>query len=362
MWYLASILVSWNWYMSLGMTLCLQLMFNSGEVWPKLGEVDIIEGVNQNNVNKFVLHTDTNCTVNGIGQTDAQNFYDCALDGSSGASGCDVNAVQPNTYGAGFNANGGGVYAMEWTSEAIKMWFFPRGHIPPTITSKNPDTSLFGLPNANFQGACDIDKRLKNHRFIFDTTFCGDWAGNVYSQSGCPMYPGLGGMDSCKKFVAENPSAFRNAYWQISYFKTYTKKTVSSSSSVDFSTASSTKSSSSTVSSSSVATTSSSSAVTTSSASSSDTSTSSSSVAATYSSVTVSSSSVDTPAQSYPVEATTSKLSTIYVIRSPAAPYHAPPAEGSYHANATKEYPVGTQQDTFGHDFVSSVVLHWRGV
>ncbi|KAF6233426.1 hypothetical protein HO173_008358 [Letharia columbiana] len=30
------------------------------------------------------------------------------------------------SFGDGLNANGGGVYATEWTSEQINAWFFPR--------------------------------------------------------------------------------------------------------------------------------------------------------------------------------------------------------------------------------------------
>jgi hypothetical protein len=217
--------------------------------WPQTGEIDIIEGVNKNTQNKMVLHTDTNCKTNGVGQTGAQSLYDCALNSPSGASGCDVNAVESNTFGSGFNTATGGVYAMEWTSSAIRMWFFPRNNIPASITADEPDTSKFGTPNANFEGACDIDARFKDHRFIFDTTFCGDWAGNVYGtvsisrlhveaaltlagDSSCIKYNGLSSMDSCKKFVAETPSAFREAYWQISYFKTYSVAPVVSSSSI----------------------------------------------------------------------------------------------------------------------------------
>ncbi|KAF1953764.1 hypothetical protein CC80DRAFT_419025, partial [Byssothecium circinans] len=196
--------------------------YNTEQAWPKLGEIDIIEGVNQNNANKFVIHTDTKCSVDGTGQTGTQSLYNCALDSASGPSGCDVNAAEANTFGAGFNSNGGGVYAMEWTSAGIKMWFFPRSGIPASITADAPNTAEFGTPNANFQGNCNMDERFINQQFVFDTTFCGDWGGNVYAQSGCPMYSGLDGMASCKKFVSENPGAFKNAYWQISYFKSYT--------------------------------------------------------------------------------------------------------------------------------------------
>ncbi|KAF2735887.1 hypothetical protein EJ04DRAFT_183077 [Polyplosphaeria fusca] len=215
-----------------------------GGVWPQHGEIDIIEGVNKNSVNKMVLHTDTECSVNGVGQTGSQNLYNCALDSSSGPSGCDVNDASTQSYGTDFNANGGGVYAMEWTGDHIKIWFFPRGQVPPSIVAEKPDVTEFGMPNANFEGDCDVAKRFIDHQFIFDTTFCGDWAGNVYEYSGCPMYPGLGGMASCKKFVAENPSAFSQAYWLISSFKTYKKQTVVSSSSSSMSSTASSSSSS----------------------------------------------------------------------------------------------------------------------
>lgn len=151
--------------------------------WPRTGEIDIIEGVNLNTNNKFVLHTDTDCKTDGVGQTGTQILYDCALDSPSGPSGCDVNAVESTSYGNGFNSANGGVFAMEWTDDFIKMWYFPRNSIPASITADKPDTADFGIPSANFQGDCEIRERFIDHKFIFDTTFCGDWAGNVYGKS-----------------------------------------------------------------------------------------------------------------------------------------------------------------------------------
>ncbi|KAF2798785.1 glycoside hydrolase family 16 protein [Melanomma pulvis-pyrius CBS 109.77] len=209
--------------------------------WPSGGEIDIIEGVNQNTQNKMVLHTDTNCKTNGLGQSGSQSLYDCALDSASGASGCDVNAVAANTFGTGFNSAVGGVYAMEWTSTSIKMWFFPRNQIPASITANAPDTATFGTPTSNFEGACNMDTKFIDHKFIFDTTFCGDWAGNVYGDTSCPKYAGLGSMDACKKYVAENPAAFQNAFWQITSFKTFNKAAVQSSSSSTRASSSSTR-------------------------------------------------------------------------------------------------------------------------
>jgi hypothetical protein len=52
---------------------------------------------------------------------------------------------------------------------------------------------------------------------VFDTTFCGDWAGNVWSgdavcRSQAP---------SCQPFVQNNPSAFTEAYWLVNSLKFY---------------------------------------------------------------------------------------------------------------------------------------------
>ncbi|KAF1925919.1 glycoside hydrolase family 16 protein [Didymella exigua CBS 183.55] len=202
------------------------------EPWPVKGEIDIIEGVNQNTNNNFVLHTDTKCKVNGLGQTGTQALTDCALDGPSKSTGCGVTDARGSSFGKDFNAAQGGYYVTEWQAEGIKIWFFPRGSQPRSLLSDEPDTTTFGTPAASFQGDCDIEKRFMDQRFIFTNTFCGDWGGNVYAQSGCPMYQGLDGMGSCKKYVAENPEVFKDAYWRVSSFKTYNKRAITSSSSV----------------------------------------------------------------------------------------------------------------------------------
>lgn len=80
---------------------------------------------------------------------------------------------------------------MEWTSEAVRIWFFPRNAIPPSLLnvdpSARPDVNTFGLPVANFAGSCNIDAFLRDHALVFDIDFCGQWAGNTWSQQGCPM-------------------------------------------------------------------------------------------------------------------------------------------------------------------------------
>jgi hypothetical protein len=52
---------------------------------------------------------------------------------------------------------------------------------------------------------------------VFDTTFCGDWAGNVWS--GDPVCGSQA--PSCQSFVQNNPSAFTDAYWLVNSLKVY---------------------------------------------------------------------------------------------------------------------------------------------
>lgn len=99
------------------------------------------------------------------------------------------------------------MYATDWTSQHIKIWFFPRGNIPVDILSGKPDPNTWGIPQANFQGSCDMDSHFSQQSLIFDTTFCGDWGGNVWSSdSTCSA---LG--PSCAGYVASNPAVFKDA-------------------------------------------------------------------------------------------------------------------------------------------------------
>ncbi|THW19959.1 hypothetical protein D6D25_06944 [Aureobasidium pullulans] len=167
--------------------------------WPAHGELDIIEGVNTFTTNQIAAHTAPNCTMTFQDQSGWVNGRDCAVS-TGGAAGCATGTNDQTGYGDGFNANGGGVYAMQWTSEFMKVWFFPRNGIPASITSGSPSPALdFGTPVGNFDGgSCDIDSHFINHRMIFDTTFCGDWAGSVYDQTTCPM--ASGGSNGCVNY------------------------------------------------------------------------------------------------------------------------------------------------------------------
>ncbi|THY53222.1 hypothetical protein D6C99_03898 [Aureobasidium pullulans] len=195
-----------------------------GPDWPRNGEIDIIEGVHTSTTNTISMHTDSNCTIAGSGQTGLFTSSNCdhAANDNSGCGSVANNTATPNNYGKALSDNNGGVYITEWTSAYVRVWFFPRNNIPSSVTSGSPNITQFGLPMANFQGSCNIDSHFANHSIIINTDFCGAWAGFTYSNyKECPLTTGLNGYDSCVDYVGNNPQAFLDAYWEINSLKVY---------------------------------------------------------------------------------------------------------------------------------------------
>ncbi|KAL5363604.1 concanavalin A-like lectin/glucanase domain-containing protein [Aspergillus floccosus] len=190
-----------------------------GPSWPEDGEIDIIEGVNKHDSNKIVLHTSGSCDVSGSNDMSGTlTSGECGE--ASGTIGCVVQGAKGSS-GDPFNQQGGGVYAMEWTAKFIKIWFFPRASIPASLQSGQPNTAEFGTPMAHLQGSCNFHERFKSQKFIIDTTFCGDWAGGVFGDSTCPLSDPSNPIQSCVNYVAQNPEAFKEAYWEINSIKLY---------------------------------------------------------------------------------------------------------------------------------------------
>ncbi|KAM4054797.1 glycosyl hydrolases family 16 domain-containing protein [Hirsutella rhossiliensis] len=192
-----------------------------GPNWPTSGEIDIIEGVNLQDKGTVTLHTSPGCTMSNEGTLSSTYLKDGDCGASGTSAGCGQQTADTQNYGDGFNAIRGGVYATEWTSEHIAVWFFPRSAIPRDVASGQPNPETWGQPMARFAGGsgCDIDSHFSNNQLVFDTTFCGDWAGN----------PDVWGSDktcaakaaTCNDYVAANPGEFRDAFWEINSVKVF---------------------------------------------------------------------------------------------------------------------------------------------
>jgi hypothetical protein len=145
----------------------LGLIFGSwllGPNWPASGEVDIIENVNSADTNVMAIHTNQGCSISNTG-----TFYGTVVESNCDAVatnnvGCAIHTSNTMTFGDGFNDNQGGIYAVEWTSDAITMWFFARSSIPPDIVSGAPDPSGWAEPLASFSGDCEIDEYILNQQ------------------------------------------------------------------------------------------------------------------------------------------------------------------------------------------------------
>jgi hypothetical protein len=192
-----------------------------GPSWPASGEIDIIEGVNTQDKNTVTLHTSEGCSITNDGSMSSTTLKETDCNTDNAGTGCGMDTADNSNYGDGFNDIGGGVYAMEWTSQAISVWFFQRSSIPSDINSEKPDPSSWGQPVAKFNGGsgCDIDTHFKNQNLIVDTTFCGDWAGASEVWDNNAETKALA--DTCEDYVANNPSAFAEAYWSINSIKVY---------------------------------------------------------------------------------------------------------------------------------------------
>ncbi|KAL8708311.1 MAG: hypothetical protein Q9220_006786 [cf. Caloplaca sp. 1 TL-2023] len=176
--------------------------WTTGPNWPSNGEIDIIEGVNLQPYNQMTMHTSGGCSLVGSS--------------CKGNEGC---AAKGGAFGDGFNHNKGGTYAMEWTSDAIKIWFFSRGQEPQDILGQSPDPTKWANPISQFDGGsnCNIDSHFKDQKIVFDTTFCGDWAGKDWATDNVCSPKA----SSCEDYVKNNPHAFSEAYWTINALKVY---------------------------------------------------------------------------------------------------------------------------------------------
>lgn len=185
-----------------------------GPSWPNGGEIDILEGVHDQQFNQMTLHTASGCVLDPglekLKSTIISKDCNAAVNFNAGCAYLDNDAA---SYGAGLNAAGGGVFAMLWDDNGISVWFFPRKSVPQDLEcltdskSATADPTTWGPPKAHWaSSACSTSKFFKDHSLVFDTTLCGDWAGATYASAGCP--------GTCADRL-KDPANFKDAVWRI---------------------------------------------------------------------------------------------------------------------------------------------------
>jgi len=208
--------------------------WSNGPNWPAGGEIDILEGVGDYTNNQATIHTNVGCTL-ASSSANTLAISGNVIDGTdcaaltTGNQGCGIRASTANSYGANFNSNGGGVYAMKWDTTGIAIYFFPRGSIPDDITAEAPQPDSWGAAQARWPAAsCDPFKFFSNHNAIFDTTLCGDWAGGVWNAAGIPgqeqSCAQRTGFTTCEAFVRAKGDSMLEAYWEVKSVKLYQLK------------------------------------------------------------------------------------------------------------------------------------------
>lgn len=159
--------------------------------WPVNGEIDIVEGVNYQDTAKTALHTTRECLMDDVPEGSKTGSWDTAVgipNRKTGIpdmtfrwaqncfvydphqwinQGCVATDLKTKgqSLGMPLNANGGGVYALEWdpVNRHIRTWVFsPHERVPRnlrealrTATEEEerrvaPDTNAWGLPYGHF--------------------------------------------------------------------------------------------------------------------------------------------------------------------------------------------------------------------
>ncbi|RGP79954.1 hypothetical protein FLONG3_1898 [Fusarium longipes] len=185
--------------------------------WPANGEIDVMEATNKADTgNQMTLHTTKGCSMDVRRKNTGETVRkDCNYEKNNN-DGCGVKS-DADGYGTGFNKNGGGIMAVEWRKQGIRMWQFARNSIPSDIKSNAPAPNTWGTAVADFPNTdCNIESHFKNQSIIANIDLCGSLVYDAWGESGCPS--------NCKDLVANNPEAFKNAYWEFGSFQVYQAK------------------------------------------------------------------------------------------------------------------------------------------
>ncbi|KAI6092315.1 concanavalin A-like lectin/glucanase domain-containing protein [Hypoxylon rubiginosum] len=207
-----------------------------GEPWPTKGEIDVYENWNDLAFNRHTAHVDApsvvgDCKIVSDGMTstiDSPNCYDFAS-GQAEYQGCSAEKTSST-----FGSSTGGVYALEWTSDYLKIWEWSHLLTPVDVTLGNPVPSLlWGTPSFLIK-KCDVDAAFKDMKMVLNIDFCAV-AGQTDKWASCKASTGY---NTCAAYVAKKASAFSDTNFKVKDIKVYQlKDTTSSTTSSTISTA-----------------------------------------------------------------------------------------------------------------------------
>lgn len=197
-----------------------------GPAWPSGGEIDILEGVHRSSRDQTTLHTSEGCSMAGVANAsfsgswgrrkDGQPSTDCYVHDPQqyANAGCGIIDDDAASFGAPFNARGGGVVATVWDSSGVRTYRWARAAVPPAVSARTaPHEADWGVPYARFDFGNECDaSHFHEHQLIFDLTLCGDWAGGTFASQCADVARGA----SCEAFVSQG-AHMAEAYWEVKY-------------------------------------------------------------------------------------------------------------------------------------------------
>jgi hypothetical protein len=208
---------------------------NDWRIWPKGGEIDIIEGVNagDNNIpnTKFISNDNTSARHTVLGCPKGTNANE-GCNAGSGYLGCSQSFKDANgrSFGVGFNKDQkGGVYVCELTDQGrVRIWFFQNGYndVPKIFTETGNESPItdddiknWSIDKGKFVEFVACSDYFYNLVMTLNTAVCGDWANAGFVPSN---------NEGCEKFI-NTPSGtdkriLPEAYWSIQYIRYYNKE------------------------------------------------------------------------------------------------------------------------------------------
>ncbi|KAJ3827030.1 hypothetical protein F5880DRAFT_1313323 [Lentinula raphanica] len=110
------------------------------------------------------------------------------------------------------------------------MWFWSRSDIPASISQANSSSTMnltdWGTPTAAYpSSACNVTQYFQPQNLVLDITLCGVWAGvpSIYNSTGCSG-------QCIDNVIGSGNPIYNDAYWDISYIRTYLASTTTDSS------------------------------------------------------------------------------------------------------------------------------------